>query len=341
MSGKDKEDPKAAVKELLLEEYRNFSEALWKNEQTGETRVNWFLGIVSGASAGLIGLATAERRPRGESLKLILVAALFALIAFGIVTLLRIKKRNDTTDGYKKDTDRVRRLFKDHFDTEAKILGNYHPFRQSGEGYSPRRFGGLIDIVVTVNALLFAALGASLVYRFDDASPPRAATCAAAAIAFLFSFIGQSTWVRRRQSGLTHAGGIVYQMIAGEPLYCLVGPQKPVSSKTEWLFPKGHIKDAEEPWEAALREVREETGVVARLICPVGVSEYELSNEKVVVKYYLMEASPGRAPREDSREMRWLELDSAQRHLTHADNQTLLSEAEAKRRAHRIQYINA
>jgi len=262
MGRNDKEDPNAAVKELLIEEYRNFSESLWKNEQTGETRVNWFLGIVSAASAGLIGLATAERRPHGDRLKFMLAGALFALIAFGIVTLVRIKKRNDTTDGYKKDTDKVRQLFKENFDKEQKILSDFHPFKKPGESYPARKFGGLIDIVVTINALLFAALTAALVYPFGSPSPPRLApTCVAGLIAFAVSFIGQRAWIVQNQSRLTHAGGIVYKMSDGKPHYCLVGPQKPVSSKTDWLFPKGHIEDGEEPWETALREVREESGV--------------------------------------------------------------------------------
>jgi hypothetical protein len=35
------------AKELLLEDYRYLAESFWKNEQTGETRVNWFVGVVT------------------------------------------------------------------------------------------------------------------------------------------------------------------------------------------------------------------------------------------------------------------------------------------------------
>jgi len=318
------EDDKSAVKELLLEEYRNFSESFWKNEQTGETRVNWFIGIVSGASAGLIGLATAERRPHGEQLRLILVAALFALIAFGIVTLLRIKKRNETTDGYKKDTKRVRDLFKDHFDKNLNILSNYHPLKGTGER---RKFGGLLDIVLTINSLLVAAFAAAIVYPFGSQAPQRGPTYAAAIIAFLVSFLGQRAWAV--QKGPTHAGGIVYQVTGDKVEYCLVGPSKH-KANPEWLFPKGHIEGGEEPWETALREVREESGVVGRLISPVGSSKYELPTGKVFVKYYLMEAVSDSSGPED-RSRAWFEFEAALGELTHPANKTLLSEAEKRR----------
>jgi hypothetical protein len=92
-------ESRTAVKEFLLAEYDNVADSFWKNEQTGETRVNWFLGIITAGAAGLIGLASAEHRPYGEPLRLIYLGALFALLCFGVVTLFRIIKRNEKTDG--------------------------------------------------------------------------------------------------------------------------------------------------------------------------------------------------------------------------------------------------
>src|SRR5688572_18006684 len=62
MSDTDKSSPKDAVKELLLADYATLADALWKNEQSGETRVNWFIGLSTAAAGGLIGLTTAEHR---------------------------------------------------------------------------------------------------------------------------------------------------------------------------------------------------------------------------------------------------------------------------------------
>src|SRR5205823_3411956 len=36
-----------------------------------------------------------------------------------------------------------------------------------------------------------------------------------------------------------------------------------------WTFPKGHANQGETPEQAALREVREETGVVAEVVAPI------------------------------------------------------------------------
>jgi hypothetical protein len=38
-------DSTEPIKEFLLEEYRSLSESFRKSEETGETRVNWFIGI--------------------------------------------------------------------------------------------------------------------------------------------------------------------------------------------------------------------------------------------------------------------------------------------------------
>jgi len=45
---------KAAAKEFLLEEYKAFSNSLETNEQSGETRVNWFIGIIAAGVGGLV-----------------------------------------------------------------------------------------------------------------------------------------------------------------------------------------------------------------------------------------------------------------------------------------------
>jgi len=200
----DPEQSRSAVKELLLEDYRHATESLWKNEQIGETRVNWFIGIVTAAAGGLIGLTTAEPRPHGEPLRLIFVATLFALLAFGIMTLLRIMKRNEKTDGYKKDCDRVRQMFRDHFDSE-EILSAYVPFGSEGEK-KPRTLGGLAHTVLMINSLLLAGIVAAFVFPFGGGPTFEAAaarlqwTYIAAIIAFLLAAIGQHFWVDHREA---------------------------------------------------------------------------------------------------------------------------------------------
>lgn len=54
----------------------------------------------------------------------------------------------------------------------------------------------------------------------------------------------------------TSAGGIVYRMQDGEALFLLIR-----DSYRNWGFPKGHLEAGEQPQDAAVREVQEETGL--------------------------------------------------------------------------------
>lgn len=333
---------KAGAKELLLEEYRYFADSFWKNEQTGETRVNWFIGIVTAASAGLVGLTTSQNRPHGESLRLVFVAVLFALLAFGVITLFRIIKRNIVTDGYKLATDVIREVFSDHFDGD-RILLHYSPFRKEKKWTVKditRKLGGLTHTVLTINSLLLAGLAVAAVFPFQADAQGRSLTSTylAGISAFALAFAGQFFWVKQtdkktrlklRARAATHAGGIVYRLRNGAVQYLLVGPKKEVAG--QWILPKGHIDQGEEYWQAAVREVREETGVLAQIICVAGRDEFKAGEERVIAKYYLMEYFFEIAP-DESRRVGWFAFDEALNLLTHVQNKHLLQEAERKRR---------
>lgn len=198
-------ESRTAVKEFLLAEYHNVADSFWKNEQTGETRVNWFLGIITASAAGLIGLASAEHRPHGETLRLIYLGALFALLCFGVVTLFRIIKRNEKTDGYKKDAKRIRELFRDRFD-DTGILKDYRSFgpEESDKGLV-RTFGGLAHTVSAINSLIAAGVAATIVYPFGGVSfvGNREAqillTYPAALVGFLLAAFWQYKWIRHKE----------------------------------------------------------------------------------------------------------------------------------------------
>jgi 8-oxo-dGTP pyrophosphatase MutT (NUDIX family) len=56
----------------------------------------------------------------------------------------------------------------------------------------------------------------------------------------------------------------------------------------EWVFPKGWIDPGETPEVAAIREVREETGLRVEIVAPAGQAKYEMDSESRDVAYYLM-----------------------------------------------------
>lgn len=219
MSDNDKSLPKDPARELLLADYAHLSEALWKNEQSGETRVNWFIGLVTAAVGGLIGLTAADQRPHGATLRLICLTTLFALFAFGFVTLFRILKRNETTDGFKIDSKTIRLMFKEHFDP-GDLLATYRPFESPAKKKVKRELGGLAHVVLTINSLLAAGMAATLAYPFGPHSQAAfdkriLLTYAAPVAVFAVAWFAQFRYVQRRDAkgkSRPRGGGIVYRL---------------------------------------------------------------------------------------------------------------------------------
>ena len=83
------------------------------------------------------------------------------------------------------------------------------------------------------------------------------------------------------------SGGIVYRK-AGNDIYIMLIRDH----NNKWSFPKGHVEKGEKPPDAAVREVEEETGIKADIVCPVGDIKYFFvkDGEKIfkIVSFFLM-----------------------------------------------------
>ncbi|MCL6591872.1 MAG: NUDIX domain-containing protein [Firmicutes bacterium] len=73
------------------------------------------------------------------------------------------------------------------------------------------------------------------------------------------------------------AGGVVVRKNNGQIEYLLITS---VSRPDRWIFPSGHVEKGETFEATALREVLEEAGVEAEIICSLGSMRYQWPQEQ-------------------------------------------------------------
>jgi 8-oxo-dGTP pyrophosphatase MutT (NUDIX family) len=123
---------------------------------------------------------------------------------------------------------------------------------------------------------------------------------------------------------IQESGAIVVRPDADAPRVLLVTAKR---NPAHWIFPKGHIEPGESAAAAALREAREEAGVVGRVIAPAGTIEYQLLGDTIHVQYFLVELEHEEGPAEPGRSRLWCRLEEALQRLTFEDTRKLLREA--------------
>lgn len=88
------------------------------------------------------------------------------------------------------------------------------------------------------------------------------------------------------------AGGICVKVQDGLP-YVAVLARRTRTADLEWCLPKGHLERGESAAMAALRELREETGIQGRIICSIRTVNYWFSGKNFrvnkTVHHFLME----------------------------------------------------
>lgn len=120
------------------------------------------------------------------------------------------------------------------------------------------------------------------------------------------------------------AGGIVERSSGRGPEIALI---RRIRYGDEWSLPKGKVKEKESPWEAAVREVEEETGCSVELGAFAGTTQYKHGQQPKVVLFWRMKVTGDCAfqPSDEVKELQWLLPEEAVARLTHNDEKNLIA----------------
>ena len=123
-------------------------------------------------------------------------------------------------------------------------------------------------------------------------------------------------------------------MVVRDGACVVIVPTRPAADGSKVLaLPKGHPEAVEAAEDAALREVREEAGVEARLVEPLGDVRYWYTRDgrriAKVVSFFLLEYVSGEVDDHDGEveQARWMALADAARKLTYAGEREMAARA--------------
>lgn len=130
---------------------------------------------------------------------------------------------------------------------------------------------------------------------------------------------------------LFSAGGIVYRIEKGQPEVLLIATKK----GTVWALPKGIVEKGEDPERAALREIKEETGVSGKIVDTAGEVSYwfSMEGEKFfkTVKYFIVEYTQGEInPSWEIDRAQWFNAEEALKKITYKTDREILKRAMEK-----------
>lgn len=123
----------------------------------------------------------------------------------------------------------------------------------------------------------------------------------------------------------TSAGGLVTQ---GDQALLIGRHDK--KGRTLWSLPKGHIEPNETPEQAAIREVKEETGIDAQIVKHLGTIDFWfMADGKRIhktVHHYLMAAIGGVLEPQtiEVDEVAWFPLENVSTRLAYSDERKLI-----------------
>lgn len=126
------------------------------------------------------------------------------------------------------------------------------------------------------------------------------------------------------------AGGVVAERGPDGVRIVLIATAR--GGSVRWSLPKGHFKRDETNEQAALREVREETGLEVDVVARLATIDYWFVEKRTryhkFVHYFLMRATGGRLDDHDHEvvEARWFPLEEALERMAYPNERAMLEE---------------
>ncbi len=132
----------------------------------------------------------------------------------------------------------------------------------------------------------------------------------------------------------TSSGGVIYRMNGDQPEVILIS-HRSQGGREVWCLPKGSMEEGESLQETAVREVREETGTLGRVLEKLGEIRYQFYSKpdrkqiSKTVHFYLLVYLEGDVADHDHEadEAKWFPLDEAMERLTHLNERAIFQKA--------------
>ena len=147
--------------QFMLAEFQIMHNNFWRNEESGEKRVAFFITLTGGVVAVSVGLASNKLGDLGSQLTGVYLIGVLGLLFFGFFTMFRMLHRNTVTDEYKRGQDKIRKFFIERNPTLEGYL-EFNPFDPKLEDKKRRKFritrGGLIETTALLNSIIVALM---------------------------------------------------------------------------------------------------------------------------------------------------------------------------------------
>ncbi len=149
-------------KDLFVADLHYFGESMHHNDEVGEKRFSFFVGLCTSVAAGLIALAAGQSPEVRALVAPVGAVASAVLLILGILTYVRMIHRNDVTDMYKLTLDHIRKSYSRCVNENRTIMDEYCVPRPIDRSKKRLRFrsprGGYASTMAIINGLLVIAL---------------------------------------------------------------------------------------------------------------------------------------------------------------------------------------